>query len=208
MILLIDNYDSFTYNLYQELGAMYPDVTVARNDEITLAQIERYSPQALVISPGPGYPDSAGVSLEAIRRFSGQLPILGVCLGHQSIAQAFGGTIVRAKQLMHGKASLITLDNASPLFLGLPQRVPAARYHSLIAEEETLPSCLRITARDENNQIMAVQHIKHPTYGVQFHPESILTSSGLQMLRNFLAAVAKLPISKAPVAPIIRQMNA
>ncbi|MBC5647922.1 bifunctional anthranilate synthase component II/anthranilate phosphoribosyltransferase [Christensenella tenuis] len=194
MIVLIDNYDSFTYNLYQEIGELYGEVEVFRNDEITLGEIEKMAPQAIVISPGPGYPDSAGISVDAVRTFSGRIPILGVCLGHQAIAEAFGGKIVRAGRLMHGKASSIAIKQDNSLFYGLPETVLAARYHSLIVDESTLPGCLEITARDESGQIMAVSHTEHPTYGVQFHPESILTKSGQKMLENFLDRVAHVPV--------------
>lgn len=194
MIVLIDNYDSFTYNLYQEIGELYGEVEVFRNDEITLGEIEKMAPQAIVISPGPGYPDSAGISVDAVRTFSGRIPILGVCLGHQAIAEAFGGKIVRAGRLMHGKASSIAIKQDTPLFYGLPETVLAARYHSLTVDESTLPGCLEITARDESGQIMAVSHTEHPTYGVQFHPESILTKSGQKMLENFLDRVAHVPV--------------
>ena len=196
MIVLIDNYDSFTYNLYQEIGELYGEVKVFRNDEITLGEIGRMAPEAIVISPGPGYPGSAGISVNAVRMFSGRMPILGVCLGHQAIAEAFGGKIVRAGKLMHGKASSIALKQDNPLFYGLPGTVLAARYHSLIVDEDTLPGCLEITARDEAGQIMAVSHTEHPTYGVQFHPESILTKSGQKMLENFLDRVAHVPVRR------------
>ena len=162
MILLIDNYDSFTYNLYQYIGELYADVKVVRNDEITIPEIEALAPQALIFSPGPGYPKDAGITVEAIRRFSGKLPMLGVCLGHQSICEAFGGTIVRAAHLMHGKASKITLDSDCPLFSNLPSVVSCGRYHSLIAQESDFPSCLKVTARDENSQIMALAHRNIP----------------------------------------------
>lgn len=186
MILLIDNYDSFTHNLYQALGQLDPEIKVVRNDAVTIAQIRELAPELLVISPGPGYPKNAGISLDAIRTFAGIIPIFGVCLGHQSIVQAFGGRIVRAGQLMHGKASTITLDTDCPLFAGLPRQVEAARYHSLIAQEVGLPDCLKITARDETGQIMAVQHKQFPVFGVQFHPESVLTEVGGQILKNLL----------------------
>lgn len=186
MILLIDNYDSFTYNLYQYIGELYKDIQVVRNDEITLDEIEAMAPQALIFSPGPGYPKDAGITMEAIRRFSGKFPILGVCLGHQSICEAFGGTIVRANVLMHGKSSRINLDVTCPLFQGLPQSVPCGRYHSLICQESDFPECLKVTGRDEDGQIMALAHREHPTYGVQFHPESLLTEDGKRMLANFL----------------------
>ena len=193
MILVIDNYDSFTYNLVQEIGEMYADITVKRNDEVTIDEIRAMAPKAIIISPGPGYPDSAGISMETIRTFSGSIPILGVCLGHQSIVQAFGGTIVPARQLMHGKASNIRMEENHPLFKGLPCPFQAGRYHSLIADEHTLPDCLTITALDENGQIMAVSHKTHKTYGVQFHPESVLTGDGKLILRNFLTIAGLLP---------------
>ncbi len=186
MILLIDNYDSFTYNLYQYIGEIYPEIQVVRNDEITVEEIEKLSPKALIFSPGPGYPKDAGVTVEAIRAFSGKMPILGVCLGHQSICEAFGGTVVRAKVLMHGKASNITVDQDCPVFAGLPRQISCGRYHSLIVQEADLPSCLMVTARDEDSQIMALAHREHQTYGVQFHPESLLTEAGKTMLINFL----------------------
>ena len=150
MILFLDNYDSFTYNLYQYIGELYPDIQVVRNDEITLEEIEAMHPDALLISPGPGYPKDAGISIPAIQKFAGKMPILGICLGHQAIAEAFGGKIVKAEHLMHGKASNIAIDNQSVLFAGLPPVIACGRYHSLIVEEASLPSCLRITARDEN----------------------------------------------------------
>ena len=153
MILLIDNYDSFTYNLYQYIGELYHDIQVVRNDEITIEQIEEMHPQALILSPGPGYPKDAGITMETIRHFNGKIPMLGVCLGHQSICEAFGGTIVRAAHLMHGKASQMVLDTTSPIFAGLPKMVSCGRYHSLIAQESDFPECLKVTARDENGQI-------------------------------------------------------
>ena len=186
MILFLDNYDSFTYNLYQYIGELYPDIQVVRNDEITLEEIEAMHPDALLISPGPGYPKDAGISIPAIQKFAGKMPILGICLGHQAIAEAFGGKIVKAEHLMHGKASNIAIDNQSVLFAGLPQVIACGRYHSLIVEEASLPSCLRITARDENGQIMALEHTKFPIYGLQFHPESILSEDGKEILIRFL----------------------
>lgn len=193
MILVIDNYDSFTYNLVQEIGEMHPDILVKRNDEITIAEIEQLAPDALIISPGPGYPASAGISVETIRTFSGRIPILGVCLGHQSIVEAFGGSIIPARQLMHGKTSNINMEENHPLFRGLPCPFTAGRYHSLIADEHTLPDCLYVTALDESGQIMAVSHKEHKTYGVQFHPESVLTGDGMTILRNFLVTAGLLP---------------
>ena len=186
MILFLDNYDSFTYNLYQYIGELYPDIQVVRNDEITLEEIEAMHPDALLISPGPGYPKDAGISIPAIQKFAGKMPILGICLGHQAIAEAFGGKIVKAEHLMHGKASNIAIDNQSVLFAGLPPVIACGRYHSLIVEEASLPSCLRITARDENGQIMALEHTKIPIYGLQFHPESILSEDGKEILIRFL----------------------
>lgn len=190
MILLIDNYDSFTYNLYQQIGSIYPDIKVVRNDMITLDEIEKLAPEALVISPGPGYPNEAGISVDAIRRFAGKIPILGVCLGHQSIAEAFGGKIVRALEPKHGKASMITVNNSTPLFKGMPEKIKAARYHSLIVEKASLPKCLEVIAEDEDGQIMALRHKELAVYGVQFHPESVLTDLGKSMISNFLSEIA------------------
>lgn len=190
MILLIDNYDSFTYNLYQQIGSIYPDIKVVRNDMITLDEIEKLAPEALVISPGPGYPNEAGISVDAIRRFAGKIPILGVCLGHQSIAEAFGGKIVRALEPKHGKASMITVNNSTPLFKGMPEKIKAARYHSLIVEKASLPECLEVIAEDEDGQIMALRHKELAVYGVQFHPESVLTDLGKSMISNFLSEIA------------------
>lgn len=195
MILLIDNYDSFTYNLYQYLGQLHPDVQVVRNDAVTLDEIAALSPAAIVLSPGPGYPQSAGITLEVIRRFSGRIPILGVCLGHQAIGEAFGGRVVHAQKLMHGKQSDVIFDTASPLFKNLPSRVPVARYHSLIVERESLPACLEIISEDLDGQIMALRHRGHPTYGVQFHPESILTPCGMNILETFLSEIAGVAIT-------------
>lgn len=198
MILLIDNYDSFTYNLYQYIGTLYSDIEVVRNDEITLDEIENKKPEAIIISPGPGYPKDAGISVDVIKKFSGIIPILGVCLGHQSIVEAFGGKIVRAKALMHGKASNIKVDNQSVMFKDLSPVISCARYHSLIADEETMPDCLKITARDETNQIMAVEHRTKQVYGVQFHPESILTNDGKHMLMNFLNLIPGVELLEKP----------
>ena len=190
MILIIDNYDSFTYNLYQYIGELYSDIKVARNDEITIAEIEALCPDALIISPGPCYPKDAGISVETIKHFSGKIPILGVCLGHQSIAEAFGGKVVIAKEQLHGKATDITLSTDNPLFTGLPKKIKVARYHSLIVDSKTLPECLEITAYDSKNQIMAIRHKEHPTYGVQFHPESVMTDTGRKIIENFLNNIA------------------
>jgi para-aminobenzoate synthetase component II len=185
MIFLLDNYDSFTYNLAQYLGELGQEVEVRRNDQITLAGIEALRPSALVISPGPCAPDQAGLSLPAIRHFAGRIPILGVCLGHQSIGQAFGGRIVRAQLLMHGKTSPIEHDGRT-IFRGLPQPFSATRYHSLVIDPSSLPDCLEVSARAPTGTIMAVRHRQLAVEGVQFHPESILTLAGKQLLTNFL----------------------
>jgi anthranilate synthase component 2 len=182
---MIDNYDSFTYNLVQYFGELGQDVQVFRNDQITIEAIEKLGPDHLVISPGPCTPNEAGVSVEAIRHFAGKLPILGVCLGHQSIGQAFGGRIVHAKELMHGKTSMIHhLDKG--VFKGLPNPVEATRYHSLVIERASLPERLEVTAWTDDDEIMGVRHRDYAVEGVQFHPESILTQHGHQMLANFL----------------------
>ena len=186
MIIIIDNYDSFTYNLCQLIGTMYSDIRVFRNDQISISEIETMNPQAIVISPGPGYPCDAGISTEAIKHFSGKIPLLGVCLGHQAIVEAFGGKIIKATELMHGKSSRITTDTKSVLFCNLPGQITAARYHSLIAQSSSMPQCLKVTAHDSSGQIMAVEHKEHKTYGLQFHPESILTQEGNIIIANFL----------------------
>jgi anthranilate synthase/phosphoribosyltransferase len=183
MILMIDNYDSFTYNLYQYLCEAGFDVQVFRNDELTVQQIEQMPVEGIVISPGPGRPCDAGISLEVITHFSGKLPILGVCLGHQSIGEAFGGKIVQAKAIMHGKVSEIT-HNEQDLFLNIRNPMKVVRYHSLAVEEASLPDCLEVTARTEDGEIMGLKHKEHPTMGVQFHPESILTTAGKRLLLN------------------------
>ena len=188
MILLIDNYDSFSYNLYQLIGSINPDIKVVRNDEITLEDIEKMAPEAIVLSQGPGRPEDAGICIPVIKRFAGKIPILGVCLGHQSICEAFGGVVSYAKELMHGKKDEIIQCGASVLFNGLPEKFPAARYHSLAAIEETLPEELVVTARAKDTEIMAVEHKDYPVYGVQFHPESVMTPDGRKMIENFLAA--------------------
>lgn len=195
MLLMIDNYDSFTYNLVQYFGELGQDVQVYRNDQITLEEIERLDPDYLVISPGPCTPNEAGVSVPAIKKFAGKLPILGVCLGHQSIGQAFGGKIVHAKQLMHGKTSPIEHKNIS-LFRNLPNPVTATRYHSLVIERETCPDCLEVTAWTADGEIMGVKHKTLAIEGVQFHPESILTECGHDMLRNFLNDYADFKVAK------------
>ena len=186
MILLIDNYDSFSYNLYQLVGSLNPDIQVVRNDAVTVEDIRRMHPSHLILSPGPGWPADAGVCEEAVRALAGELPILGVCLGHQAICEAFGGVVSYAKEPMHGKPSQVKLDLDCPLFRGLPETIQAARYHSLAAAEDTLPDCLTVTARTGDGEVMAVQYKDRPVYGLQFHPESILTPMGGQILKNFL----------------------
>lgn len=186
MIVLIDNYDSFTYNLYQYISHFNADITVFRNDEVTLNEIERLNPTHLVISPGPKYPKDAGISIEAVRYFTGKLPILGICLGHQSIAEAFDAKVVRANQILHGKTSMITLALDCPIFKGLKERIKVGRYHSLIVDKDSLTDELVVTATDDKGEIMALEHRYYPTYGLQFHPESILTPEGQTMIQNFL----------------------
>ena len=186
MILLIDNYDSFSYNLYQLVGTLNPDIRVVRNDELSVGEIVALNPERVIISPGPGRPENAGNIVQAAWELSGRFPILGVCLGHQAICAAFGATVTYAKRLMHGKQSEARLDSACPLFAGLPDAVPVARYHSLAADPATLPDCLKVTAMTPEGEVMAVQHRDHPTFGVQFHPESILTPDGERMLRSFI----------------------
>ncbi len=185
MLLMIDNYDSFTYNLVQYFGQLGEDVVVYRNDRISLEEIERLAPERIVISPGPCSPGEAGISVAAIKHFAGKVPILGVCLGHQAIGEAFGGKVVRSAYLMHGKTSPIHHDGKG-LFKGLPNPFEATRYHSLIVERPTFPDCLEITAWVETGDIMGLQHRELPIWGVQFHPESILTMNGMDILRNFL----------------------
>lgn len=185
MILVIDNYDSFTYNLVQYLGELGEEVVVRRNDEIDLEGIVSLNPDHILISPGPCTPNEAGITLEVIERFKGEIPIFGVCLGHQSIGQAFGGKVIRAERLMHGKTSPIHHQGES-VFAGLPSPFTATRYHSLIVERETLPDCLEITAETAEGEIMGLRHKQYAVEGVQFHPESIITDHGHQMLRNFL----------------------
>ncbi|WP_438421071.1 aminodeoxychorismate/anthranilate synthase component II [Bacillus siamensis] len=185
MILMIDNYDSFTYNLVQYLGELGEELIVRRNDEITIEEIEELAPDFLMISPGPCSPDEAGISLEAIKHFAGSIPIFGVCLGHQSIAQVFGGDVVRAERLMHGKTSDIMHDGQT-IFKGLQNPLAATRYHSLIVKADTLPDCFTVSAQTKEGEIMAIRHNELPVEGVQFHPESIMTSFGKEMLRNFI----------------------
>jgi len=185
MILMIDNYDSFTYNLVQYLGALGADIKVYRNDKITIEKIKRLRPKRIVISPGPGRPEGAGISCGVIKAFAGKIPILGVCLGHQSIGYVYGGRIVGAKKLMHGKTSMI-YHNKKDIFRGIPNPFEATRYHSLIVERKSLPECLEITAWTKDSEIMGLKHRDFPLWGVQFHPESILTKAGKNILANFL----------------------
>lgn len=186
MILLIDNYDSFSYNLYQLIGEIDPDIRVIRNDEMTIDEIRKLKPDRIILSPGPGRPEHAGIILETARILGKEIPVLGVCLGHQAICMAYGATITYAKRLMHGKQSEVRFEKDCPLFAGCPEKAPVARYHSLAADENTLPDCLRVTAVTEDNEVMAVQHREYPIYGVQFHPESIMTPDGKRMLYNFI----------------------
>ena len=186
MILLIDNYDSFSYNLYQLIGSLEPDIRVIRNDAMTVEEIAALNPAGIILSPGPGRPEDAGVCIKVVRQLGGRFPILGVCLGHQAICEAFGATVTFARELMHGKQSMAELDTATPLFAGLPPQVPVARYHSLAADPDTIPACLQVTARVANGEVMAVQHTTHPIFGVQFHPESIMTPDGPVMLKYFI----------------------
>ena len=186
MILLIDNYDSFSYNLYQMLGEIKPDIKVIRNDEMTAGEISALAPEKIIISPGPGRPCDAGMIIQAAKTVCRQIPTLGVCLGHQAICEAYGAKISYAKQLMHGKQSRIGIIADSPLFSGIGRSMLAARYHSLAAKKDTIPDCLQITAVTDDGEIMAVQHKEHKIYGVQFHPESILTPNGKRILENFI----------------------
>ena len=186
MTLLIDNYDSFSYNLYQLIGELNPEIRVIRNDEMTPEEIRRLKPDRIILSPGPGRPEDAGITLRAAKELGKDIPLLGVCLGHQAICAAFGATVTYAKALMHGKQSVVRQEGDSPLFRGLPETFAVARYHSLAAAPETIPECLQVTARTADGEVMAVQHREFPVYGVQFHPESILTPDGRAMLRNFM----------------------
>jgi anthranilate synthase/aminodeoxychorismate synthase-like glutamine amidotransferase len=185
MIVIIDNYDSFTYNIVQTIGGMGTDVRVFRNDTVDVSFIEDLQPDRLLISPGPCTPAKAGISIEAIRYFAGRIPILGVCLGHQAIGEAFGGDTIRAARLMHGKTSPISHDGKG-VFTDLPNPFEAMRYHSLVVSEATLPDCLEITAKSDQGELMGLRHRELPIEGVQFHPESIMTPDGVQLLRNFL----------------------
>ncbi len=193
MILLIDNYDSFSYNLYQLAGAIRPDIRVVRNDEVTVEEIREMRPELIILSPGPGRPEQAGICIEVTRQLGKEIPILGVCLGHQAICRAYGGAVTYAKRLMHGKTSQIRPDPKALLFQGLGDLITVGRYHSLAADPETLPDCLAVTARTTDGEIMAVEHKEYPVYGLQFHPESILTPDGKKMMKNLLASLEKTP---------------
>lgn len=188
MILMIDNYDSFTYNLYQYVGEIYKDIKVVRNDKLTIQDIKNMDLEGIIISPGPGTPDDAGISVEAIKSFAGIVPILGICLGHQSIAKAFGGEVVGAGKIMHGKTSIIK-HNGEELFYGVRNPLKVMRYHSLIADKEKLPGSLKVTAETEDGVIMGIKHVKYKVYGLQFHPESYFTESGRDIIKNFLGGV-------------------
>ncbi|MBO6165438.1 MAG: aminodeoxychorismate/anthranilate synthase component II [Eubacterium sp.] len=187
MILLIDNYDSFSYNLYQLIGSIEPDIRVIRNDEMTVKEIEKLAPSHIILSPGPGKPSDAGVCEEVAEKLAGKIPILGVCLGHQAICEVYGATVTYAKRLMHGKQSVCTIKPETDIFKGLGDKVKVARYHSLAAKEETLPEVLEVIAvSDDDGEVMAVKHKDYKLYGLQFHPESILTPEGMTMLKNFI----------------------
>lgn len=185
MILLIDNYDSFSYNLYQMVGTIRPDIKVIRNDEQTVEAIRALCPEAIILSPGPGRPGEAGVCVPVVRELGREIPILGVCLGHQAICEAYGATVSYARKLMHGKMSMVTIERECPIFRDLPDQIEAARYHSLAVLPDTLPDTLQVTAVAEDGEVMGVRHREAPVYGLQFHPESILTPMGSAILKNF-----------------------
>lgn len=193
MVILIDNYDSFSYNVYQLIAGIRPDVRVYRNDALTVKEIANLAPEAVFISPGPGRPEDTGVCFDVIRNLGSRVPIFGICIGLQAIVTAYGGVVTYAPKLMHGKASMITYDKESPLFRGMPNPFRAGRYHSLAADPEKIPGCLRVTARADDGQVMAVEHRTYPVAGVQFHPESILTPDGATIIRNFLSMAEKYP---------------
>lgn len=187
MILLIDNYDSFSYNLYQLIGEINPDIKVIRNDEMSVLEIKELNPERIILSPGPGRPENAGIIIEVCKELGKYIPILGVCLGHQAICASFGAVVTYAKELMHGKQSVVSFDTDCPLFKGCPETAPVARYHSLAADKSTLPDELKVTAVTDDGEVMAVCHKEYPIYGVQFHPESIMTPDGKKMLLNFIS---------------------
>ncbi len=186
MILLIDNYDSFSYNLYQLIGSIDPNITAVRNDAYKVSDLEKMNPSKIIISPGPGRPENAGISIDAVKYFGGKIPILGVCLGHQAICLAYGGVVSYAKELMHGKQSDANLDLDCPLFKGLGKKIPVARYHSLAVMEDSLPDSLKVISKTDDGEIMGVKHKSYDVYGLQFHPESIMTPDGLKILNNFI----------------------
>lgn len=186
MILLIDNYDSFSYNLYQVIGNIDKNIKVVRNDELTVEEIKKMKPDYIVLSPGPGRPEEAGICIEVVRKLGDSIPILGICLGHQAICEAYGGKVSYAKELMHGKQSVVALDTESPIFKGLNKNIKVARYHSLAAIRESFPEELKVTARTYDGEVMALQHTEYNVYGLQFHPESILTKEGELIIKNFL----------------------
>ncbi len=186
MIVLIDNYDSFSYNLYQMIGEIDPEIRVIRNDEMTVEEICGMHPDRIILSPGPGRPEDAGIIIEAVKELGKEIPLLGVCLGHQAVCAAFGADITYARELMHGRQSNVKFDRTCPLFQEIPDTAPVARYHSLAADASTIPEELKVTAVTDDGEVMAVQHRKYPIYGVQFHPESIMTPDGGQMLKNFI----------------------
>lgn len=189
MILLIDNYDSFSYNLFQLVGEINPDIKVIRNDEMTVEEIRALAPDKIILSPGPGRPEDAGITMQVAKELGPEIPTLGVCLGHQAISAAYGATVTYAKKLMHGKQSMVTLDKSCPIFKGLPDTIAVARYHSLATDASTVPECLKLTARvegEENGDVMAIMHTEYPIYGLQFHPESIMTPEGKKILENFI----------------------
>lgn len=185
MIIMIDNYDSFTYNLYQYIGTINPDIEVYRNDKITADEVLEKKPSHIILSPGPGFPKDAGICIELIKK-AGDIPVLGVCLGHQAIGEAFGSRIVHAPRIMHGKSDVVSVDINCPVFEGVGTAVEVGRYHSLVIEEDSLADCLSITARSDDGCIMGVKHKERPVYGIQFHPESVLTPNGMKMIENFL----------------------
>lgn len=191
MILLIDNYDSFSYNVYQLIGSVEPDIRVVRNDDCTVEEIENLQPEAIILSPGPGRPSDAGICIETVRKLGAKIPILGICLGHQAICEAYGATVSYAAELMHGKQRKIRKTGENALFAGLPEIFDAARYHSLAVMKDTLPECLRVTAEAEDGEVMAIEHSEYSVFGLQFHPESVMTPDGKTMIENFMRIVRK-----------------
>ena len=189
MIVLVDNYDSFSYNLYQLLGSAGAELAVVRNDKVSVRDLAAMTPEGIVLSPGPGHPADAGICEDVVRELSGKVPILGVCLGHQAICEAFGGVVTYAPRVMHGKSSTVLLDETCPVFSAIGPSTQVGRYHSLVVTEAALPACLRVTARTKDGEVMAVSHVKHPTFGLQFHPESILTPDGRAMAEGFMSIV-------------------